>query len=120
MDQEISLWLNFTTVNELLTVLQVKSLDESLVFGTIGYRVALITEPLVHIGPGAIFTYPNLGENATKLTPRVSLRAPEFDFYIILLRCNRLQTPFLELLFGEETELLLFEVAGSGLWCVNP
>src|SRR6056300_335472 len=91
----------------LLTVRHVECLNVRRVLTRVGNGVPLVTHPLVDIRPSTILTYPNLREDTTKLTPGIRLGASEFDFDIILLRCDRLHTPFLELLLGEETKLLL-------------
>src|SRR5210317_218302 len=103
----------------LLTVRHVECLNVRLVLTRVGNGVPLITHPLVDIRPNTILTHPNLREYATKLTPRIRLGASEFDFDIILLRCDRLHTPLLELLLREETKLLLFCVRSARLGGVN-
>src|SRR6056300_1815031 len=103
----------------LLTVRHMECLDVRLVLSRVWDGISLIAHPLVYVGPHTIFRYPNLGENTTKLTPRVSLGASEFDFDIILLRCDRLHTPLLELLLGEETKLLLLYIRCARLRCID-
>src|SRR5210317_927237 len=110
---------HLTAVDELLAVRHMKVLYESLVFRTVRDGISFITHPLIHIGPDSILIYPNLGENATKLTPRICLRTSEFDLNIILLRCDRLHTPFLELLLREEAKLLLLSIRSARLGGVN-
>src|SRR5210317_1396315 len=119
MGEEVSLYLNFTTLNELFTIRHVKALNFRLILCRVWNRIPLITHPLIDVGPDTILTYPNLSENATKLAPRIRLWASEFDFDIILLRCDRLHTPFLELLLREEAKLLLLSIRSARLRGVN-
>src|SRR5210317_1810998 len=119
MGEEVSLYLNFTTLNELFTIRHVKALNFRLILCRVWNRIPLITHPLIDVGPDSVLTYPNLREYATKLSPRICLRASEFDLNIILLRGDRLHTPFLELLLGEETKLLLFSVRCTRLRGIN-
>src|SRR5210317_27484 len=103
----------------LLTVRHMECLDVRLILPCVWDGISLIAHPLVYVGPHTIFRYPNLCENTTKLTSRIRLGASEFDLDIILLRCDRLHTPLLELLLREKTKLLLLGVRRTRLGGVD-
>src|SRR5210317_155209 len=92
------------------TVHQVKSLYIFLILTHIWDGIAFITHPFINISPLTILGDPHLCEDAPKFTARVLLWTPEFNLNIILLGCNRLETPLLQLLLGKESILLLFGV----------